>query len=105
MTKYVLTYHGGSGEMPTDPAAIQEIMAVWGAWFESIGERLVDGGNPFSTHTAIGPDGSTTGAAANDMTGYTVIEVADLAAATRIAQGSPVLATGASVQISECIDM
>ncbi len=104
MTKYVLTYHGGSGEMPTDPAVLEEMMAAWGAWYGSMGDALVDGGNPFSVHTAVGPDGSVIEAPAA-LTGYTVVQTDSMDAAVEIAKGCPVSANGASVQISECLDM
>jgi hypothetical protein len=105
MTKYVLTYHGGSGEMPTDAAAVDEMMAAWGAWYETIGANLVDGGNPFSGHIAIGADGSSIDNPADSMSGYTILNAADFDAARAIAQGCPVLAMGATIQISEAHDM
>jgi len=105
MAKYVLSYHGGMGEMPTDPKVVEEMTAAWGAWYGSIGAALVDGGAPFASHTSIGPDGSQKDNDAPEMSGYTVIDVSDLAAATEIAKGCPVLAGGSSVQISLCIDM
>ena len=79
-------------------------MGEWGAWYESIGAALVDGGAPFGETSAIGPDGSATAAPAS-MTGYTIVKADDMAAATSIAQGCPVLKNGHSVQISQSIDM
>ena len=104
MAKYVLTFHGGTGEMPTDPAEIEQVMAAWGAWYGTMGEALVDGGAPFATNSSIDPNG-TTDNAAPEMSGYTIIEAADEAAATEIAKGCPVLESGAKVQVSLCIDM
>ena len=105
MPNYILTYHGEMSmeDMPTDPAAIQEVMAAWGAWYESMGEALVDGGAPVSMSTAINADGATNAPA--QLSGYTIITADDFDAATAIAQGSPVLANGHTVQISQAIDM
>ena len=105
MPKYLLTYHGEMTmeDMPTDPEAVQAVMAQWGAWYESIGAGLVDGGAPVSMSTAIDANGSTDAPA--KLSGYTIVEAADMAAATAIAQGSPVIANGHTVQISEAIDM
>lgn len=105
MPKYVLTYHGEMSmeDMPTDPEAVQAVMAQWGAWYESIGESLVDGGAPISHSTAVNADGSADAPA--KLSGYTIVDCADMAAATAIAQGSPVIANGHTVQISETIDM
>ena len=61
MPKYVLTYHGEMSmeDMPTDPEAVQAVMAEWGAWYESMGDGLVDGGAPLSVSTAIDANGAT----------------------------------------------
>lgn len=105
MPKYLLTYHGemNMADMPTEPEAVQAVMAEWGAWYESMGAGLVDGGAPIAMSTAIAGSGPTDAPA--QLTGYTIVEAADMAAATAIAQGSPVLANGHTVQISEAIDM
>ncbi len=105
MPKYVLTYHGEvtMEDMPTDPEAIQAVMAQWDTWYKSMGAALVDGGAPISVSTAVDANGDTEPLA--KLSGYTVIDVADRAAATEIAKGSPVLANGHTVQISETIDM
>lgn len=104
MPNFVLTYHGEMGPMPDDPVAVEAVMAEWGAWYGSIGDGLVDGGAPFGESSAIGPDGSGVANPAS-MTGYTVVAADDMAAATAIAQGCPVLKNGHSVQISQTIDM
>ena len=105
MPKYMLTFHGEMNmeDMPSDPKAVQAMMAAWGAWYESMGEGLVDGGAPFSVSTAVDANGGTDAPA--QLTGYTIIDAADMDAATAIAKGSPVIANGHTVQISEAIDM
>ena len=105
MPKYMLTYHGEMRmeDMPTDPEAIQAVMAEWDAWYRGMGDALVDGGAPISMSTAIDANGSVDAPAM--LSGYTVIQADDMAAATAIAQGSPVLPNGHAVQISECMEM
>ena len=105
MPRYLLTYHGEMSmeDMPSDPDAIQAVMAEWGAWFQSMGDALVDEGAPISVSTALAEGGATSAAAS--LTGYTVINAADMVAASKIAEGSPVLGNGHVVQISECIEM
>jgi len=34
-------------------------MKAWGDWFASLGEQLVDGGNPFGAGRAVTADGVT----------------------------------------------
>ncbi|MDH3306426.1 MAG: YciI family protein [Acidimicrobiia bacterium] len=104
MPNYVLTFHGEMGSMPEDPAAMEAVMAEWGAWYGSMGDSLVDGGAPFGETTAIAPDGSTTANPAS-LTGYTIIKADDLGTATAIAKDCPVLKNGHTVQISQSIDM
>lgn len=105
MTKYVMTFHGEfDGEMPSDPKEMEQVMAAWGAWYGTMGESLVDGGNPFSVQAAIGPDGADV-APPGSLTGYTIVDVASIDAAKTIAKGCPVLEGGGTVQISECLEM
>jgi len=105
MTKYVLTYHGGEG-MPEDPAEQEKQMAAWGAWFASLGESVVDGGNPISRSVTVGPDRSVSdGGVAPNLGGYSLIDAVDMEAAVAAAKGSPALDNGGSVQVSEAIDM
>ncbi len=101
MPNYVLTYHGGSGEMPTDPAEIEKTMEAWGAWYGTIGAALVDGGAPFGEHGSVGGSGVP----APTLSGYTIVTADDMDGAKKIAGGCPVLEGGATVQISQAIDM
>ena len=106
MTKYVFTYHGGAHEMPETKEAQAEIMAAWGAWFGELGGSLVDGGNPFGPAVAVGPDGATSdGGVTPELNGYGIVNAADMDAAVALAKGCPVLASGGSVQVSECIEI
>lgn len=105
MPKYVLTYHGGKG-MPETEEEQAELMATWGAWFETIGGDLVDGGNPIGASKTVNSDGSVVdGGGANPTTGYSIINAADLDAAVTVSKGCPVLAGEGSVEVSEAIDM
>ena len=105
MPKYLLTFHGEMSmeDMPSDPEAVQAVMAEWGAWYGTMGEGLVDGGAPIAMSTAIDANGGTNSPA--KLTGYTIIDAADMAAATEVSKGCPVIPNGHTVQISECIDM
>ena len=105
MSKYVFAYHG-SHDMPDTEEGQAELMAAWGAWFESMGGAVVDGGNPFSQNRTVNPDGSVTAdGGANPATGYSVVEASDIDAAIELARGCPVLAGGGTVEVCEAIDM
>jgi hypothetical protein len=98
MGKYVLVYRGGA--MAETEEARQAAMAAWGAWFGSLGAAVVDGGAPFGASAAVGGGASTTG-----LTGYSILEAADLGAATKLGEGCPILADGGSVDVYEAIDV
>ena len=103
MTKYVLAYHSGGGGMPETAEEQEELMKVWGAWFGTIGENLVDGGNPFGPATTVAADGSTSDG--GTLGGYSIINAASLEEAVNTAKGCPVLASGGSLEVCEAIDM
>jgi hypothetical protein len=104
MPKYVLVYHGGS--MPESEADQAAVMGAWISWFGSLGEAVVDGGNPTGASKTISADGSTSdGGGANPATGYSLVNAADLDSAVSLAKGCPILAAGGSVEVAETIDM
>ena len=62
MPKYVLAYHGGSrAESPAEQA---KVMDAWIAWFGTLGDAVVDGGNPTGAAKTVSSDGSITAAGA-----------------------------------------
>jgi len=98
MAKYLFVYHGGS--MAATDEERQEAMARWGAWFGELGSAVVDAGAPFAGTQTVGGD-----AGPNPATGYSVIEASSLDDALAKAQGSPVIASGGTVEVGECIDV
>lgn len=104
MPKYVFTYHGGSG-MPESEAEQAQIMEAWGAWFGTLGEAIVDGGNPTSQVMTVASDGSSSEGGPNPITGYSIVNAADIGSAVKMAQGCPVLAGGGNVEVAETIEM
>jgi hypothetical protein len=106
MTKYLFVYHGASGPVPTDPAAIKAIHDAWGAWFGSLGSAVIDGGNPVGKSSTVTPDGAlAAGGGANPASGYSLIEAANLEDAHKKASSCPILKHGGSIEIAACIDM
>jgi hypothetical protein len=101
MASYVFAYTGGSMAMTEEERAAA--MAAWGAWFESIGDAVVDGGNPFGPAATVAADGGTADGGASGLTGYSVLKADSLAAATTLAKGCPVLAHGGAVEVYEVL--
>lgn len=101
MANYLLVYHGGS--MPESPEEGVAVMKAWTDWFGTLGDAVVDGGNPASATKAIASDGSVSDVA-DGPSGYSIIKAASLDAAVALAKGCPVLQGGASIQVVETFE-
>ena len=96
MPKYLLAYHGGG--MPESKAEQEAAMAAWGAWFGSLGDAIVDAGNPTGASRTLAADGSASdGGGPNPVSGYTLVSATDLNAAVSLAKGCPLLASGGTI--------
>ena len=105
MANFVFIYRGGKpGENKEEQ---DKIMAAWGAWFEKLGDTLVEGGNPFGAPQTVTADGVKDGADGAPATGYSVVQADDQAAAAEIAKGCPILADGGdnTVEVYEAYPM
>lgn len=100
MAKYLVVYRGGdpNGEMN------DAVMNAWMNWFGSLGDSVVEMGNPFSASTSVLSDGSRSSETAG-LSGYTVIEANDLDAAAGAVAGCPHLKAGGSVELYEAVPM
>jgi hypothetical protein len=104
MTKYIFAYHGG--EMPASPEEGAKIMAAWGVWMESLGDALVDGGNPAGASMTLSADGLKEGGGSNPLSGYTLIQADSMEAAIELGKSCPMLdATNGSIEIAEALNM
>lgn len=104
MPNFLFVYHGGKA--PENQTEIDEVMAAWGAWFQSIGENVVDGGNPVGQSHTVSPDGAVDNGGANPVSGYSIITAADQAAANEIASRNPMVTSGnGSVEVAEIFPM
>jgi hypothetical protein len=90
MNTYLLVHrqpHGYTGS----PAAA----AAWEAWFEKLGDALVDKGNAvLSGRTVVGEAGPVL-----PLGGYTIVSAADLEEAATLAHGCPILQAGGAVEV------
>ncbi len=103
MSKFLLLMHF-TGEYPADEAGQAEMGQAWGGWYGSIGPAIVDAGGQGGQGTTVAASGSTD--ASGQVTGYTIVEAADHAAAVEIAQRNPIV-TGDSgtVDVIDIIEM
>ena len=100
MANYVLAYKGGTmGETPDEQ---QKQMEAWMNWFGSLGDSIVDAGNPFGESSGLESDGSTA-AATSGLAGYSIITADSMGEAQGKAKGCPVLSTGGTIDIYEAM--
>ncbi len=104
MPKYVLAYHGGA--TPETEPEVAKVMAAWEAWMGSLGEALVDPGNPIGQTKTLSADGSVTvGGGADPLSGYSLLNASDIDEAVSLAKGCPIFESGGSIEVAEAIEM
>jgi hypothetical protein len=96
MSTFVYAYRAAADYVPGDPS----IVGAWRAWFEELGDAVLDAGNPIFQRESIGTNGSKT-----VLGGYSIVTAADLASATELAQGCPILAVGGGVEVGEVAEV
>jgi hypothetical protein len=102
MAKFVYAYSGG--QMAETPEAQEQAMQAWGAWFGTLGDNVVDMGNPFGASSTVKSGGSASGGISG-LGGYSVVQAGSLEEAAANAAGCPVLATGGSVEVYQALEM
>ena len=104
MTNFVLLYTGGG--MPEGEEAQAAVMAAWGAWYETMGAAIVDGGNPFSLSKSVTADGVQDSAVSSPApSGYTIISAESLDDAVAKVSGHPHIQHGGQVSVYETFQM
>ena len=102
MPKYIFAYHGG--KMPETPEEGERVMAAWNAWYGAMGAAVVDGGAPVGPSKTVTANGVEDNGGSNPLSGYTLVEAADIDAAVEMAKGCPILEHG-TVEVAQAIDM
>ncbi|HEY5442721.1 MAG TPA: hypothetical protein VIJ68_04230 [Candidatus Saccharimonadales bacterium] len=88
MKNYVFIYYNNGTRDGVSP---EESKAAWGAWFGSLGDKIVDAGNPFNDGgKAVEKSGITT-IENYPATGYTIVKANGLDEAAALAKDCPVL--------------
>jgi hypothetical protein len=102
MANFLLVYTGGGGMAPT-PEESAAILQDWTTWFTTLGENLVDAGNPTApVAKSISSDGAVSdGPVGEAVMGYSVIKADSLDAATEAARSCPQLKAGGQVTVYE----
>jgi hypothetical protein len=96
MATFLFSYRMPVDYQPGRPDAV----ANWIAFFEGMGDHVVDRGQPVSQTAELGNCGAGTRPG-----GYSLISAGDLEAAVALAKGCPALAEGAGVQVGQLADL
>jgi hypothetical protein len=106
MTNYLLIYHGAFGPMPDSQEEIDRSMKAWMDWFGSLGDAVVDGGNPVGKSKTINPDGSVENHGGPDpASGYSVLRAGSIEEVIEKAKGCPHLKEGGTIEVAPIIAM
>ncbi|GGH28109.1 YCII-related domain-containing protein [Cribrihabitans marinus] len=104
MPQFIYVYHGG--KKPDTPEEGEKSMAAWMAWFESMGDAVVEAGNPVGMSKTVSRSGVTDDGGANPVSGYSVVSAETIEAATEMAGGCPMVADGSgSIEVAEILEM
>ena len=104
MPKFIFAYHGGG--RPETPEEGAKEMAKWKAWMAKHADALSDPGAPVGMSKTVSSSGVADNGGANPLSGYTLVEAADVDAACEIAKGCPILAEGkGSVEVAPIMEM
>lgn len=102
MPRFVFAYHGGPHNM--SPEEGRAHMERWMAWMTGLGDAMVDRGLAVAAPVTLARDGVVANSS-SPVSGYSVVEAADPAAATAMAQSCPHLDVGGTIEVAPALDM
>lgn len=103
MQKYVFAYHGGPKSI--SPEEGQAHMADWLAWMEGLGEAVIDRGLAVGNSRTASSTGIVENGGSNPLSGYSVIQAADMDTALKMASESPHITVGGTIEVAPVMDM
>jgi hypothetical protein len=90
MPTFVFSYRSPKGYAPTE-----QTIARWRAWFDGMGDALVDMGRPVVDSVGIGECGPET----TRLGGYSLVQAEDLEGALTLAKGCPAIDRRGGVEV------
>ena len=104
MPQFIYAYHGGS--TPESEEAVAKEMALWEKWFAEMGDAVVIPGNPVGASKTVSAAGVEDHGGANPLSGFTVVQAADIDAAVEMARGCPLVADASgSIEVAPIVEM
>jgi hypothetical protein len=96
MPKYVFAYRAPKSYVPGG----EDATPAWMEFHASLGDSVVDFGNPVFEASSLGTCDDTT-----RLGGYSFITAEDLESAVALAKGAPILAAGGGVEVGEITEL
>jgi hypothetical protein len=100
MKKYLITYH--NGQMPSDPAAMEQVKMAFGKWLQEAGTAVIDPGAPVMKVTQVA---AANPSAAVEVGGYSIIQAATEEDAVKILKMHPFVARGGTLQVNQVMSV
>ena len=111
MSEFLYVYRGGN-RSGLSPEQIQQVMQKWMSWMQGLAEKghLKDRGHPLEAAgrvvTGRGKNVTDGPYVEKDLVGgYSLVEARDLAQATELSKGCPILENDGSVEIRAIMQM
>lgn len=87
MGKYVYIYYSGKDSADAGSAE------AWGAWFDQLGDKVIDPGNPFDDGGKAVHGGGVMDVKDSPATGYSIVKAGSMEEATKMAKDCPLTAS------------
>ncbi|MDH5230583.1 MAG: hypothetical protein OEZ58_17915 [Gammaproteobacteria bacterium] len=102
MHKFVFAYHGG--QKPETPQAGEVMLNEWKNWMAQHQQALIDPGNPVGPSKTVSSHSISDDGGVNPLSGYTLVQAEDMAAALEMAQSCPHLSHG-TIEVAEILPL
>lgn len=103
MPQYIFVYLGG--EPPSNPEEGKKHLTKYQEWLSSLGDAVLNPAIPFKDTHTVHTDSTIEPGTTSAMSGLSIIQMASMDAALKVAQSCPFLEIGGTLEISEMIDM
>mgnify|MGYP000232892635 CR=1 FL=1 len=103
MQKYIFAYHGNPNIK--SPEEGQAHMTAWKAWMDDLGDAVIDRGLPAGPSKTVSNDGVTDDGGSNPLSGISIVQADSVEAALEMAQKSPHVTGGGTIEVAPAMDM
>jgi hypothetical protein len=105
MSNFVLVFTGGG--MPESEEEQAKVMEAWGAWYDGLGEAVVDPGNPFSpvVRNITSDRNVSDGSFGTQSSGYAILKADSMDSAIEMAKKCPMLDGNGQISLYEALPM